>query len=366
MSKQKLHVFCVYHADCTDGLTAASIIHKMAETLLPSRNEDEEVVNRLENYFPFDHGKTTIHKLLVHLKRLDENDKAILYVVDYFLPHSEIKKIKAVFPNTYVIVIDHHKTAIDLYNKEVETIENHHFDQSVEYILNSDHSGAVLTYKTFFSDDVPMFYKLIEDRDLFTYRYDGDTDCFRYGFLNQFKSLDDLVAYDVNSDAHLYLIDLGRPLYDKHQESVKRVAEQAIETRIIYFDEEGNKKECAGHIVNCPEELVSDVGSRLYSETHPIAIMYSMTKDGVWKVGLRSHKSVDCSSIAKFYGGGGHAQACACRVEHRVFIEDFLYRIGYLNFTRHESYARRYDALNERWKRDEERLKEQRGNWTRR
>jgi phosphoesterase RecJ-like protein len=49
-----------------------------------------------------------------------------------------------------------------------------------------------------------------------------------------------------------------------------------------------------------------------------IAIVFREREDSLIEVSLRSRPGVDVSSIAQYFGGGGHPQAAGCSLEGKV------------------------------------------------
>jgi len=52
----------------------------------------------------------------------------------------------------------------------------------------------------------------------------------------------------------------------------------------------------------------------LAKQSGTFALMWSLHKSGVIKVGLRSRSDFDCIPLASSMGGGGHAQACGFKI----------------------------------------------------
>ena len=56
-------------------------------------------------------------------------------------------------------------------------------------------------------------------------------------------------------------------------------------------------------------------------DEHDLMLAFALTKRGLWTVSLRSTKDhIDCSIIAKKYGGGGHKQAAGFQTKELFFL----------------------------------------------
>jgi hypothetical protein len=69
-----------------------------------------------------------------------------------------------------------------------------------------------------------------------------------------------------------------------------------------------------GLMVNAPGVFHSLVGDILSRNSGTFALMWTVGKGGVVKVGLRSQRGYDCIPLAESMGGGGHAQACGFKI----------------------------------------------------
>lgn len=308
---------CISHADCMDGLFAARL------TTLPK-----------ENCYFFNHSDP--HELIESSgfmervrKEAGNFDALKLFIVDYYLPLSVIKRIQEVCREAnclfHIELYDHHKTSSDEFNRdylEIRSSISGHF--TCEFNMN--YSAASLVYQHLYDftvvDDkqyaagMPISILLVEDRDLFTKRF-THTDAFRRGFIALNEDIFDIDIETLLSEEFAKkCIEIGQPLVEQFNSHVERIAKCAVTGEY-----DGHK--CK--VVFCPEEFTSDVGAALYSEEYPIVFMVNMI-DGpstVWKVGIRSYKDFDSSYIARSYGGGGHPCASACRMNKETFF-DFL------------------------------------------
>jgi uncharacterized protein len=67
-------------------------------------------------------------------------------------------------------------------------------------------------------------------------------------------------------------------------------------------------------MVNAPGVFHSLVGDMLSKNSGTFALMWTVGKGGIVKVGLRSQRGYNCIPLAESMGGGGHAQACGFKI----------------------------------------------------
>ena len=53
-----------------------------------------------------------------------------------------------------------------------------------------------------------------------------------------------------------------------------------------------------------------------------VAVTFRETKDGNFKVSMRSHEPIDSSKICMNFGGGGHSRAAGCTFEKEALEEN--------------------------------------------
>lgn len=74
-------------------------------------------------------------------------------------------------------------------------------------------------------------------------------------------------------------------------------------------------------MVNCPGAFTSEVGNMLSAECGSFALLWSVSKDGTVKVGLRAVPTFNAIPLAESMGGGGHPQACGFRMGPERLVE---------------------------------------------
>lgn len=266
------NITVLYHANCTDGFSAAWAAWKKFR-------------NRAD-YIGIDPGS----------KPIDGLKNKELYMVDMIYPIQYLSKL--IKDNKKLVAIDHH-----LSNKSsFELISNGLFDIK--------HSGAVLAWKYFHPKvKVPRFLKYVEDMDLWKLKLPKARETISYldmvdfNFAEWSKISKNL---EVNSKLGEY-VKIGSLLLKYQDKVIERIISN--HSRLVSFF--GYKT----YAVNSPI-FNSQIGNTLYKKLPPIGIVWVQNKDGSAHVSLRSDGTVDVSKLAtKFTGGGGHKRSAGFKIE---------------------------------------------------
>lgn len=265
----------LFHADCSDGFGAAFAAWK----LLGSRAE----------YIPAFHG----------IPPPDVKGRNVA-VLDFAYDRKTTKQLMK--DASTFIMRDHHKSAmIDL-----EGIAKPDW-------FALDHSGCILSWEFFHPGvEPPRFLKFIENRDTGWKPYMDYSKEFSLAFD---MTPMDFASYDKMMNAS-YVDDCI-----KRGAHILPYAESAIDKAC----QSAAKRRLRGHdvlVVNATQ-WISEIGTRLATECS-FAVVWKYDHDKEYaKVSLRSfHPDVDCGSIAKSFGGGGHADIAG--FEHRGDIKELF------------------------------------------
>ena len=268
-----------FHYPCNDGLAAAWVAKlKLGEVELR----------------PYNHGNKI---------DLTIEDK-IIYFLD-MAPSIEV--YKTLKNKNTVYVLDHHKSNQVDYEELKD--ENIYFDMNL--------SGVGLAWNWFFPNKkMPLFLQMIQGRDLFKFEIDNINEFIEILNLEmhsnkdlnkQLKIFDDL--YSMKNKLEEF-IDLGIPLVKQKELKVKALGDKYINNIYIYEEH----KLC---MVNVDSDLTSDLGH--YLTTKPqcdFAILWYYDHiSEKYHISMRSFNKVDVSVICKKFGGGGHPNASACKID---------------------------------------------------
>lgn len=266
----------LYHAHCPDGFGAALACWlKFGDTA---------------TYIPVSYGDPPPY---------DQINDDELYIVDFSY---EPTQLGALASSRYVTVIDHHKTA-------QEQLMRFYHDR-VTIIFDLNESGATLTWKTLFDEDIPLFFQYLRDRDLWLWEMEDSKEISAAvrSYPHNFST------WETFLDPKLLgvLVTQGAALMRQVNQHTKALARNAIIESI------------GGYDVPCVNTPLygSEIGNYLCQETHevmpegyPFAACFSLQKDGRWRWELRSIGDFDVSEVAKMYGGGGHKNAAGFLTE---------------------------------------------------
>lgn len=270
---------CIYHANCVDGFTAWWAVS------LKYGEEVEGVAATYGERPPQVAGREVI-------------------IVDFSYPREVLEQMcrEAVS----VMVIDHHKTAIEgLAGLAMPNLT---------MILDEKRSGAMLTWLHFFPQkvkngsfyaDAPLLVQYVEDRDLWKWqkKFSKEYNALIGSYEMTLGNWDQLNARLQDTRRNLRNIGEGTAILTDQGKKVKVVVRTAW------------RMEIGGHdvpVANCPAFMASDVANEL-SKGELFAATYWDTA-GWRNWSLRSQKEgMDVATVAEGLGGGGHKHAAGFR-----------------------------------------------------
>lgn len=270
------NTLCIYHKDCIDGFTAASVVYRFAKY-----NGDEEGYSFLGAQYQDGSEKEV-------LERIKAGETKRVYIVDFSYPREVLHDMVKALPSANnILVLDHHKTARD----DLAGLSFSRFDM--------EKCGARMAWEHFFPDlSIPKFIELVEDRDLWRWKYDSTK-----------VVLAALSSYNFN-------LDLWQGFLDGNYEYLFGVGETILRYRHKLIDEaveRSNVQNFSGFKVpvvnNTCKDITSEIGHILCKD-FPFAVTYRDLKDGRREYSLRSDENgLDVSVVARSHGGGGHKHA---------------------------------------------------------
>lgn len=286
------HRLCIYHDPCYDGFTAAWVIKRF----LPHWSNADFLGAKYGDAPPTVEDKDVI-------------------IVDFSYKRAVLEDMHSKARS--LIVLDHHKTA----EEDLRGLPYCTFDMT--------RSGAGLAWdeliaSRYTGDRVneimrkrPLLVDWIEDRDLWRFSLEGSEAAMAYIATEPYT----WEAWDALDRKAASLPALGYPIIRYIENYGEKACEQAHWVTL-------NGVELP--VINIAYMNVSEHVSKLLERTMPASGMagaYFRRGDGKWQFSLRSVPGVDCSSIAKHYGGGGHAQAAGFTCERLPWERDSLIRL---------------------------------------
>ncbi|KAL1357018.1 hypothetical protein HN51_009021 [Arachis hypogaea] len=300
----------LYHYPCPDGAFAALAAHLYFKaTCLPSL------------FFP----NTVYRPLTPHDLPLTQISH--LYLLDFVGPPHFLQDISAKVQR--VIVLDHHKTALEMLGSENLGAKN------VDKVIDMERSGATIALDYFKEklmnhDAVKHQYVLDEFervRQLFRYIEDGDLWRWKLHNSKAFSSgLKDLnIEFDVRKNPSMFdqllsldldcVISQGMKSLSHKQKLMDDCISKSYEIAL------GNGAFGCCLAVDADttlSELRSELGHQLAMKSQKMklrgigAIVYKVPElenDHKFKISLRSVENEDTTPISQEFGGGGHRNA---------------------------------------------------------
>jgi oligoribonuclease NrnB/cAMP/cGMP phosphodiesterase (DHH superfamily) len=272
---------CFYHNDL-DGHCAGAIVYKYTKGE-PFR---EFIEMDYHKPFPFD--------------QIQKGEK--VFIVDFSLPTPE-DFIKLLDITEYVWWIDHHKSALEKHAS---------VESRLMGMRSMDQAGCELTYLTFYGiDPIPEVVKLIGDYDVWAFKYGSRTRNFQSG-ARLYNTKPDSGIWDIWLDIEYVPVDEieAGGIIEEYKSNFYKEYLEVWSFPVVF---EGYKALCCN---------MGSTGSLLFeSQANKYDIVIPCVFTGsVWKVSLfSSNPDIDCSELAKKYGGGGHKGAAGFYVEDLPF-----------------------------------------------
>jgi oligoribonuclease NrnB/cAMP/cGMP phosphodiesterase (DHH superfamily) len=293
---------CFYHRDLDGECSAAIIKYRFPECQLYSINYGE----------PFPWKDIT-----------DINE--VIYMVDFSLqPFTDMMKLDS---KSKLIWIDHHISAI----KESLNYHTHY----IPGIRDTTRSACQLTWKYLMNLSIPLSVDLLGLYDIwnhenplvvpFQYAIRGkDTDpeknleLWKNLFFTSERTIKDIargganiIKYEAKKNAEICKEYAFETYIGKKRNSWQKIYDSITSTTPPKY-----KAIC----LNIGKSGSSVFDSIWDSEKYDLMITFCRTKNNQWTLSLYSTKnSVDCSEIAKSYGGGGHFSAAGFQCKKLPF-----------------------------------------------
>lgn len=263
----------IYHKNCLDGIFSAGVVYKFLN------NASESV-----SFVPMDYTDG------FDMNMLDK--ETILWIVDFSFSYDDMKIMNESAYKVYWY--DHHISSESILFMKEEL-------NNIEMVINIKHSGAYITWNELFSkEEVPKCILLVEDRDLWRFKYD-ETRHFT-------ESLISYPKLSPNSDTVQNLLNKSNiEPYVREGVVLSRAKEKRIE-RAINKGFYGTIKGHNAFFVNASEDI-SEIGERIYlSNIDPIVAVIFNIEESIIRFSLRSN-SINVEDIARSFSGGGHISA---------------------------------------------------------
>jgi oligoribonuclease NrnB/cAMP/cGMP phosphodiesterase (DHH superfamily) len=280
---------CIYHDNCIDGLTAAAICLNASRH--PNLVWNSKKLTGTICFYPGKYQEAPPYDLIAGKH---------VWLVDFSYKKAQLLEILQICDK--LTILDHHVSAKD----ELENIEH----PKLTCIFDLNRSGAGITWDYLFTGPRLEIIDLIEDRDLWLFKY-GDKSKFinyRLGGLPYTVDAfyDYLETHNLQSE-----LEKGATIHSFFMGHVKHLADKKFTANIGGY---------TVPVCNAPYFYASELGG-LLAEGQPFAGVFSVNdKEEYWS--LRSNKDgIDVSKIAITYGGGGHKHSAGFRVPVGTIIK---------------------------------------------
>lgn len=311
---------CFYHRADYDGVCSAAIVKKFVP--------DCELYGiDYGDPFPWDKVMDGPQVSAAELEAGSGLPRRQVFMVDFSLKPDEMKRLAEV---SDLVWIDHHKSAIDGYNRSAGFGMCPH-----ECLLQSQFSACELCWLWFTGQscdldspalEMPEAVRLLGRYDV----WDAENpewdriEAFQFGMRSLPAAMDptsscgfcwnDLLSGGLSCAA---IADRGYAILSYRDQEAKALCADGCHDETIYTKDFVPVRADGGAIH--PHRLVClntlQRGSWLFKsvwdpEKHDAMCVYGQLKDGRWRVSLYSTKEeVDCGAVCKALGGGGHKGA---------------------------------------------------------
>lgn len=268
----------IYHMNCHDGFSSAAIYYKYLKENYPEKISECQFIPAAYN------GKPP------NIKNKD------VLILDYSYETKVTEQINK--DSKSLLIIDHHKTAIS---------RNEGINES-QKIIKMDKCGATLTWDYFFpNQEVPIFLKYIEDRDIWLNKMPFFKEVFLAITLMEknLESWEKIISNNLQSDINK-LIKTGKVLKIKEDRDVNDLLKSSYSKRLKLND-------TTYKVAYVNSKLYrSDLGHQLlkkHTDCDFSAVYFYSGMFDKTQFSLRSlDDGADVSKIAESFktGGGGH------------------------------------------------------------
>lgn len=296
----------ITHYPCSDGATSEAVIRKFYN--------DDSI-----EYIKGDYGDAKRAGFIDEL--IDKVRGKHVFMADFSYKANEIQGL--ITSAESIVILDHHITAqAELENFKLEAfytvneIEELLKEQKCVALFDMEECGSSLTWKFFYNDiAIPPFVERIKDIDLGRHKMPRSTDFLWFTRAIPINGASYLPFLDVSTEDELTkFLDKGVVIRQYVETTADRIIENAIE---------GEYEGFTFKYVTTDYAFASEISSRFVREGYDLGITGYFTKAS-FGLSIRSREGVDCSILAKAWGGGGHKQAAGVNIpfeEAAEFLE---------------------------------------------
>lgn len=321
-----MKTICIYHSRDLDGWMSAAIVkkwflNKYTDGFVMNSGEESPInIDELPrlSMLGWDYGD--------EIPDLSSYNKVIM--VDVAFPSDTMIKLR----NTgHFIWIDHHKSAI------IESVLKNY--QGMSGTRNDEFAACELTWQYFFPDDkMPEIVRLLGRYDCFGHKGTDEEQKvleFQYAARGRISNYTDAYKHLIsdtpqgerfNSTLVQDMLGEGRGIYSYLCTEARQTYKKAFPIKFSAYDSEGMKhdyKEATSKFLCVNQERFNPVNFGIdYHKDGYDGFACFWYKEGKWHWSLyNDNGKVDCSVIAKQYGGGGHFGASGMVIDTKTLLQ---------------------------------------------
>jgi len=288
--------YCIYHSRDLDGFSSAAIVKR-------TWNKCELIGYDYGDELPeIPDGKNVIMVDISLAKKDKDKDNPMEFMIDLANRCNQL------------VWIDHHKSAILDYENSKDQ-----FPDTFRAFVKSGVAACELTWETLNAGKkMPLAIKWLGIYDTFRKEEAGDTwDTgvmpFQYGLRVACNGPEEFPKelFDNNSSALIPYVEMGKIILKYNDQFNKNYAKSR---QVIQFA----GLNCV--TMNTPMKASTSFDYAFSNTENDFMMAYNRTKD-MWNISFYSDgDKVDCSLIAKHFGGGGHAGASGCMMDDKTLL----------------------------------------------
>lgn len=300
----------ITHKNCTDGCCSQAIF----KSKYPK-----------DNYLELDHVNLEIGKdpeAQSYIDYILSHKNSEVFVADFCLPYELTDELLK--NGNKVTILDHHHSNIKIVDKFIERKKNgENLNIDIVFDYDNKKSGTMLTWEHIYPGVDPHLAILhVSYGDTWNFELGDRTKHFYAGLLSDYSDPHSVpkekwLEIVTNEKSGEHYENIGRPLHQKHMDTVHSYASKAMPVNILGKE---------GLLVEAPRMLTSDLGNVMAKECGGFGLVYYVEDNGIVRCSLRSISPVTVNDLAANFGGGGHNQSAAFRCKD---MDEFIQIIGF-------------------------------------
>lgn len=305
-------VYCIGHKDNLDGFASMWVVHHYFSSFKDNINLSLATQGILQRPGDVEYIYTNYGEAVPPLE-----PESILYIVDFSYPPETLRGLAAAHKK--IVVVDCRDSAVAELAAE---LEKRLLPDNVQFVYMPGHSGCVTTWYTLFFQqgiEAPYFLKLIEDRDLWTFKYEDTKPFCRSlkSLINTFSNFDKVNQCSSVEGGLAAFIETGTCLLGDDMMNVNTIIRETA--RALPFDGTTD-----AIVTNAPAWLAAEVNDVLLSTERMaerfVATYYDTEDHRVFRLNSKKGSDIDVLEIAKRYGGGGGKHSAGFKVprDHKL------------------------------------------------